>query len=142
MVLRSILLGYVQNCKANKDKIQSVFLSEIRFRNPLDGGQGDLTRVRKWPMNLERFSYIKFRKVVDLWQLNFYLPWIFLKKIVSSPRWNVMEEIKQVLKVRLKSIEGNVYKVYYVSLTYVFKPLQNYSICCYTHTISMVLEWQ
>lgn len=130
-------------CKTNKGKIQSVLLSEIRFRNPLDGGQVDSIIVKKWPMNLERFSYIEFWKAVNLWQLNFYLLWIFLKKkIISSLRQNVMEEITRASKVSLECTEGNIYKIYYLSLTYVFKPLQDYSICCYTHTISIVLEWQ
>lgn len=87
-------------CKTNKDKIQSVLLSEIWFRNPLDGGQGDLTIVKKWPMNLERFSYIEFWKAVNLWQLNFYLLWIFLKKKNNKfTKQNVMEEITGVSKV-------------------------------------------
>ena len=67
-------------CAKPIEKIQSVLLNEIRFRNPLDGGQVDSTIVKKWPMNLERFSYIEFWKAVNLWQLNFYLLWIFLKK--------------------------------------------------------------
>ena len=53
-----------------------------------------------------------------------------------------MEEITRASKVSLECTEGNTYKIYYLSLTYVFKPLQDYSICCYTHTISIVLEWQ
>ena len=51
----------------------------IRLRHPLGGGMGGLTVVWKWPMNLEIFSYIKLWKVMNLWQLNFYLLCIFMK---------------------------------------------------------------
>lgn len=59
----------------------------------------------------------KFWKVMNLRQLNVYLLCIFLKK-KKFAKADILEEIKWVSKVSHESIEGIVYKIYYLSLTY------------------------